>query len=409
MKLRILAYRNMRRNSRRTILSITAIAISAVCFVFLFSLIGGLKADMRHNLTTYYNGEVRIRHSLYDKYEQLHPLFLGVKDGDKALAAMEELLPEADFSPRISFPSQIEREGDNVASLGQGVDFEKEGIFQNIDELIIAGRLPAMGKDEVLLTPGLYNDTGVELGDDLSFWTQTGGRSTNLFTMKVVGVVKYPVTGLNKRLFLAPLDRIQYFLRMGNSVTEILVRNLENDGIDAARNLNALFAEGKWEDLRATSWVDIPGMYSWISMAEGIYNIMALVFFLLGATVIINTTMMVIFERTKEIGTIAAMGMTGSEIVRLFFLEALFIALIGSLLGTLLGSALTYPASIFGIDFTEAMGEISFEANPIFYPVLSLGTGVKVFLFSTAVAALSSFFPSRRAARINPVQALRNE
>ena len=208
MKLTNLAFRNMRRNLRRTILSTTAIAIAALCFVFLFSLIAGMKDDVRNNLVNHYNGQVRIRHNEYDKYEQLNPLFLGVEDQTSVTAAIEDALPEAYVSPKISFPAAIYLEEENLPSLGQGVDFEREKVFQNLEDLVILGRLPEMGRNEVLLTPGLYNDTGVALGDTLTFFTQTRGRGANGFSLTVVGVAKFPVQSFNKMTFLAPLDRI---------------------------------------------------------------------------------------------------------------------------------------------------------------------------------------------------------
>lgn len=410
MKLTNLAFRNMRRNLRRTILSTTAIAIAALCFVFLFSLIAGMKTDVRNNLVNHYNGQVRIRHNEYDKYEQLNPLFLGIEEQTSVTAAIEEALPEAYVSPKISFPAAIYLEEENLPSLGQGVDFEKEKVFQNLEDLVILGRLPEMGKNEVLLTPGLYNDTGAALGDTLTFFTQTRGRGANGFSLTVVGVAKFPVQGFNKMTFLAPLDRIQYFLRMGDSVTEVLIRNVEEDGRTSAALLNTIFNRRGWDSISATGWMDLPGgMFVWISLAEQIYNFMGLIFFLLGATVIVNTTMMVIFERTKEIGTIAAMGMTGKQIVHLFFLEALFISIMGSFLGVVLGSFLTIPLEKVGLNFSAAMEGMSIEVSGILYPILSWGIILKVFVFSTVVASLASFVPSRRAAKINPIEALRSE
>jgi len=410
MKLTNLAFRNMRRNLRRTILSTTAIAIAALCFVFLFSLIAGMKDDVRTNLVNHYNGQVRIRHNEYDKYEQLNPLFLGIEDQTAVTTAVEEALPGAYVSPKISFPAAIYLEEENLASLGQGVDFEREKVFQNLEDLMVLGRLPEMGSNEVLLTPGLYNDTGVTLGDTLTFFTQTRGRGANGFSLTVVGVAKFPVQSFNKMTFLAPLDRIQYYLRMGDSVTEVLIRNVEEDGRTSAALLNGIFERRGWNDITALGWMDIPGgVFGWLAMAEQAYNFMGLIFFLLGATVIVNTTMMVIFERTKEIGTVAAMGMTGKQIVKLFFLEALFISIIGSLIGVILGSILTIPLGNVGLNMQDAMEGISMEVSGIFYPVLSWGIVIKVFVFSTVIASLASFVPSRRAAKINPIEALRSE
>jgi putative ABC transport system permease protein len=135
--------------------------------------------------------------------------------------------------------------------------------------------------------------------------------------------------------------------------------------------------------------------------------ILAFMFFLLGSTVIINTTMMVVFERRKEIGTIAAMGMTGPEIVRLFFLEAFFISVLGSLLGVLAGIGLTIPLSRVGLDFSDSMGGVDFQLSPVFYPMLNLRSTVFVFFYSTIVASAASFFPSKKASSVNPIEALR--
>jgi putative ABC transport system permease protein len=103
------------------------------------------------------------------------------------------------------------------------------------------------------------------------------------------------------------------------------------------------------------------------------------------------------------------MGMTGKQIVRLFFLEALFIAIIGSFIGVILGSILTIPLGNVGLNMQDAMEGISMEVSGIFYPVLSWGIVIKVFVFSTVIASLASFIPSRRAAKINPIEALRSE
>ena len=134
----------------------------------------------------------------------------------------------------------------------------------------------------------------------------------------------------------------------------------------------------------------------------------ALFFFILGTTVIINTTMMVIFERLHEIGTIAALGMKPGEIVRLFFLEAFYISVISAFIGVLLGSALTLVLSRTGVDLSQMLQGVDLEVSAVIHPRLSLRSTVFVFFYSVAVSSLASFLPSRRAARIRPVEALRS-
>jgi len=141
--------------------------------------------------------------------------------------------------------------------------------------------------------------------------------------------------------------------------------------------------------------------------ARTAYDVIALVFFILASTVIINTTMMVIYERMREIGTVAAMGMTPQEIVRLFFLEAFYIGAIAAFIGVLLGIGITLPLSKVGIDLTQSMEGVDMEVNPIVYPQLNIRSTVFVFFYSTIIASLASFIPSRRSAKIEPVEDLR--
>ena len=146
--------------------------------------------------------------------------------------------------------------------------------------------------------------------------------------------------------------------------------------------------------------------YSLLESAQASYNIIALFFVFLGSTVVINTTMMVIFERLREIGTLAALGMSGSRLVTLFFLESLFIALLGGLVGVAIGSGVAWPLSIFGMNLGTAFEGISFELSSIVRPQVTFYSTVVVFIATVTIASLASLVVSRRVSRIDPVEAL---
>jgi putative ABC transport system permease protein len=144
-------------------------------------------------------------------------------------------------------------------------------------------------------------------------------------------------------------------------------------------------------------------------MASTIYNYVYLVLLLLASTVIMNTTMMVIYERTKEIGTIGALGMTGGQIVLLFVIESAIISAIGSLLGTVIGGGLDLLLSIKGINIQALTGgSMDIPATDIIYPRFGLSLLVGSFLFGVVVASVIAYFPARRAAKVEPVEALRS-
>jgi putative ABC transport system permease protein len=116
---------------------------------------------------------------------------------------------------------------------------------------------------------------------------------------------------------------------------------------------------------------------------------------------------MVIYERMREIGTVAAMGMTPREIVRLFFLEAFYIGAIASFIGVLIGVGITLPLSRTGINVGAVTEGVDMELSSIIYPQLNIRSTVFVFFYATVIASLASFIPSRKAAKIEPVDALR--
>jgi putative ABC transport system permease protein len=131
-----------------------------------------------------------------------------------------------------------------------------------------------------------------------------------------------------------------------------------------------------------------------------------LVFYVLASTVIVNTMMMVIFERTREIGTLASLGMESKRIVRLFVLEAACISAIGSFVGTVIGVILVLIMEQTGLDMTEAMQGVDFEISGVVYPALTWSSVAYAFITGVIVASLASLIPSKRAAKIKPVEAM---
>ncbi len=409
MKLASIAARNIMRNKRRSILSITAIALAAMSIVFLFSFLEGMKNDLTGNLHTYYTGEIRVRHSDYGKYEYFNPLHLRIENYTEIIKEIERNDSIKTVSPRIHFPAGIYRNAEIYRAIGMGVDFQLEKTYQDIESHIIKGRLPEAGKKETILGVDLAREIGVTTGDKITILATTMRRGSNAVTLRITGIASFPVEAFNKKYLLVPLDRAQKLLRMGDSVTEIIMKLKKGaSSFKVAGQLNTAFHAAGREELEIKSWKEIPSSYSFIETASSMYNFIALFFFILASSVIINTTMMVIHERKREIGTIGAMGMTGGEIVRLFFIETVFLSTAGSLIGVILGIGITLPFSVAGIQFGKAMEGVSMEISNSIYPALNLKSTALVFVYSLCMASLATLLPSIKAARVKPVEALRN-
>lgn len=431
MKLRSIAFRNIFRNRRRSLLSGTAIAVAAAGIVLLFSFLAGMMDDIRYNQQTYVSGAVRIRHGEYTANERLNPLHLTIREPEGVLDLIAEEPGVGAVSARIRFPSRIYRGEDSYNVEALGLDFSREGGFQDLSGRVLAeGRLPRMGEKEAALGLGLAQKIGLGVGDKVTLLSPTAGRGSNAMTFRVTGLLTFPLYGLDKGVLYAPLDRVQRFLRMPGQVQEILIKG---DGTVRAEDLAAGLrkrlaagaadpvvpagaenraamppgAEPADQSLEILDWQQIPGSYIFIEMASTVYTIVALFFFVLASTVILNTTIMVIFERMKEIGTMGAMGMGGKTLVRLFFLEAFFIGVMGSGAGVLLGMVFTQILHTTGISFGSAMEGVDFDVSAVVYPRLSLRSTVLVFFYSLGVSSLVVLLPARKVSRIQPVEALR--
>jgi putative ABC transport system permease protein len=408
MKLLTIAFRNIRRNTKRSILSGIAIGVAVMAIVFLFSLLAGMKRDMESNITRFMSGHIRIRHSEYDENEHLNPLHLVVDNYQEIVSGLEEVENVDMVAPRILFPTAIYHNDMTFKGMGLVVDFEIEKFFQNLEQSLKKGRIPLADERGMLISSGLADELGVTLEDKITILTKTRFRGNNAITFKITGIIHFPVASFNKKYFLISLESGRSLLKMGDSVTEILVL-LKNPARLAATTqaVKSLITGIERQKLSVKSWKEISFVYSLFELADISYYIIALFFFLLGTTVIANTTMMVIYERMREIGTVSALGMTGSQIIVLFFLEAFLISVIASFIGALLGVGITIPLSVYGIDYGKALEGVEYEISNIVRPMVDMGSAVFVFFYAVAVASLISFLPSRRAARIEPVTALR--
>jgi putative ABC transport system permease protein len=427
MKLWRIALRNVARNKRRSLLSGTAIAVATLAVVLLFSLIAGMLGDTVSIALTYDTGHVQVRHPEFGRYQHLSPVHLAVTDAEAVQAQLAALPEVAAVLPRVRFGGAIYREDQNHAVFGIGIDFGREiaaaalrrpqlaeeaGAAADLDQFVRAWRLDLFGGElpdpearELVMAKTLADELGVSVGDKLTILTRTAVMSSQAWTFRVSGLVGFPIGGLS-RVVLLPIGAAQQFLQLDASgaVTDVLVYT---DRDDRVPTLAGAVQAAVGDRLEVRSWTEENAMYRLFQLATRIYDIIALVFFLLATTVIVNTTMMVVYERMREIGTIAALGMTGAQITRLFFLEALFIGVAAALVGVGIGVAVVVPLSQVGIDYTEAMEGVELNMSNIIYPQLSLRSTVLVLCYSIAVTAAASFWPTRKAARLHPVTALR--
>ena len=407
MKLAKIAFRNIKRNKKRSLLSIISTGLATFFIVFMFAYIEGIKLDMRDVSFNYDSGEIQIRSKKFD--DKIFSLDRAVDDYEQVMELISQEFPYLSIAPRLRFPSQVLKGDRTYVSFGIAVDFEKEREFLDLDDKIIKGRLPESPR-EVLMGVGLAEELGLDIGDKFTPITMTRKGASSGITFSVSGFAKFSTGAFTNKTFLSPLTDVPMILRMKGAVSGLLLKNIPDENWDLeCEKINRILEENGYTEIEAVPWTEIGLGYAMLEMADISYSIMAIFFFALASTVIANTMLMVVFERRKEIGTITAMGMTSHEVIRLFFLEALYLGILGAGAGVILGVLGILPLQYFGMDLSSMGSTVDFGISWMIYPRLTLSSTVLVFLYSVFVASFISFFPARSASKVDPVVALRAE
>lgn len=406
-------------------LSSIAISIAVMVVLVMRGYIGGIMDSMIDSLAKIQTGHIKIVHPEYYDKEDMMPLEYMVDgfDGEgykqliPLLASVEGVKTVA---PRIKFGVLLSFKGKNRSALGIGIGPKIEEDIPPFHKIMEKGEY--FGDDEntrsIIVGVGLANKLGMKLNDKITILARTAYDSLKGMTFTVTGIFRYGISSIDSKLFYVPIGAAARLLEMGNGVSElILMVDKIEDSERVADEISSKFQQqnGAYlEDNTTPRYAIIPWQkqVTFLSMFEtgqSIYNFIFIFLLVLASTVIINTTMMVVYERMREIGTIGALGMTGKQIVLLFTIEAMIISAIGSFLGTIVGGGFDLYLSIVGINLQALTGgSMDIPTTDIIYPRFGLFLLIGSFLFGVVIASLAAFIPALRAARVEPVEALRS-
>ncbi|MCD1653690.1 FtsX-like permease family protein [Treponema zuelzerae] len=416
MKIMKTAWKNLWRNRGRTILSATAIAVSSFIVMFVIGFEEGFIGDMTNNLTANVTGDIRIMRREYVENDRVSPLQFYIENTEELIAAAESN-PLVEFATaRTEFGVSLYRDGKQIPSRAVGVDMNRSKLVNGRNSLVEAGTLPAPGKNEILIATGFARETGIKPGDRVTLLTKTASSGTNGRTFTVSGVLSVADASYRNRAIFLDIERAGDFLRMGRDALQIQVFlkngptiNMEDAAKDVSRTLTAAAGADFEKDYDLRPWYAVSSTFSFFKLASVMYFFIGAIFYFLAGTVIINTTMMSVLERRKEIGTLAALGMEKIRILALFLAESLWIAVIGTLSGGAAGLAGLAALGTVGVDF-QKMGGGSIDglsASEIIYPSISAGSAALVVVLGIVVTLIACVMPARMATRVEPAEALR--
>lgn len=334
-----IAFRNIFRNRRRSAITLSVVIFGIVGLI----LFGGYKAVTFHNLreSTIHNrlGHLQVFKEGFSKAEAQKPLEYGLDDVN-AVRAVVEKDPRVDMTAaQISLMGLISNGDKSVTFLATAVEPKKDEAMSA--QRIVAGKFISDSEsDGVLLGRGLADSLHAKTGDYLTIMTTTTSGSLNAMDVRVAGIfitgvkeyderaVKMPIAGAQQLLQTKKVERLLVFLKNTDDTATAkaaLASSLKNAGFATEMK--------EWSEL-ATFYHQVVALYN------GIFGFLGIVVFAIVILSVANTIMMSIFERTREIGTLMAIGTTRRRVWKMFLYEGLFIGVLGAIFGIACGYGL---------------------------------------------------------------------
>jgi ABC-type lipoprotein release transport system permease subunit len=408
-----LGWRNLWRNPRRSLITLAAIAAALAFLIGLIGLMEGLKDQLIGNGTLLLSGHVQIHDRAYLPDRDLNDT-IGLDAG----VDLEKLLTQFRDDPRIEGASP-RLYGFGLLSTGPysagaqilGIDpLAESGVTMLLKGVREGRSRMASGSRTLILGQTLADELRAQVGKQVAVVTQAADGTMGNDLFQVVGILRTGLSYLDRSLVLMHISDLQGLLALAPSrVHEI-----------ACRTVNPLAAEAVCADLNrsgklpvhsvAQSWGELmPQLKDYLNLSESSNAFMIFLVALFAAFGVLNTTMMSVFERTREIGMLGSMGMRPSLILLTILLESLFLAALGLLIGLGIGILVMAYLTSHGLDLSRWIGEVSMlgaRMDPVlkgvwvWRQVLQAGAGL------TVASLLAAFLPARRVAWMEPVEAL---
>ncbi len=409
MEIAKLAWRNVFRNPRRSILTVIALTVGTSILFLALGWIGGYHRYIYDTLIDFETGHGKVLRSEYFLERRRMPVDLLIEDYDIARLSVAAVEGVAAATGRVRFPVRVGT-GARSFSLGAtALDLRYEDEVGVLADYVVAGAPPDENIRGLWIGRRLADKAEIEIGDVVFLRALNRHGVENLYDATVRGFFDYGYPVLDEQMTYLDLVTAEELLDLDGGVTEIVYR--AEPGVSATdltqRVSGAL--EAIETGLEARLWRDFARAA--VSAVEGdtsAFGIMAGVMYLLIVLGVLNTMSMSVHERTREIGTIRAIGANRSVLRRMFAFESLWQALIALVIATAISTPLAVYLVQTGVDIAGSMpADLPVPFGERFRADFVLWHYLVAILSAPTTALIGAMFPIRRAGRVTVAEAMR--
>jgi putative ABC transport system permease protein len=426
----LIAIRNLVQHGRRTLFLGLALAAVTGLLILLTGLATGIRGTLLHTATTLTSGHVNVAGFFKVSGGTSAPV---VTEWKKVLETVEKSVPEMRLAVQRGrgWAKVISDRGSMQAGIG-GIDIKSEPEFKKV-LTITSGNIEDLAQpNTILVFEGQLEKLDVKVGDAITISAQTTRGAANTIDCRVAAIAK-DVGLLSKWNVFVPNETLRALYQLRSDATGAIhvmldEKNLGQANSIAARLRGSLAAAGyrmmepnpqafwmKFESvnredwtgqkLDVTTWEDELSFMMWTLQAlQGLTWVLTIILVAIVVTGIMNTMWIAIRERTREIGTLRAIGMHRRAVARMFLMEALLLGVVGTAAGAA-GAALI-AAGINAMTISVPLSVQLFLMSDYVRLDVQPGAAIQAVIVLSLVTGLAALYPSIRAARLRPIEAM---
>ncbi|MCB9757361.1 MAG: ABC transporter permease [Candidatus Omnitrophica bacterium] len=415
-----IALRNIFRHKARSVITLSTIVFGCVALIFIGGYFEDIFTQLRESYIRSQVGHIQIFKKGFNENGKADPYLYFLED-DQQIKAEIQAFPEVkSIAARLNFSGLISTGETTIVFLGQGLEpqYEQTVPQQETRDLRAFKKTSKSGSPvisfgqglveedqrQVILGQGLAQTMGAQIGSTITLLTNTVYGSTNAMDMNVKGVFYTSAKDYDEMFLRLPLKTAQKLLNTSSVGSWVVWLNKTEDTDKVYNSLRAMIKQ-KNLNLELRRWEDLADFYNkTVAMFNKFYLIMRIVTGIIVVLGIFNTLNMAVMERISEIGTLMALGVRRSGVMKLFLLEGLVLGTVGGLLGVVAGMIVVSLVSSVGITMPPPPGaSISWLSTPKIIPSVVTST----FVLSVVVGGFSALFPAYKASRLQITTALR--
>ena len=400
-----LAWRNIWRHRRRTLIIVLAMSLTLALMMFYDGLMNGFTEAIYGNAVKVLGGNIQVHARDYRAQASSLPLL--------PLANPQAVIKSAEANPLILAATQrintgglvTNREGAFAVGI-TGVEPEKEQEVNIIGQYVKSGRnLNGSDTDSILIGKGLADAMNVQVGDRITMVGHTQHQQIRQRTMAIVGIFDLGMADIEKQTVYISLGEAQSLFDLPGQTTEIAIF-LQKIGteVEVIDSLKTGLSDYEIEPFQA----NYPELASAINSKNGVMDIFSIIIIGIAGVGILNLLLMAVYERTREIGVLGAIGFKAHQIALLFILEGTMIGLVGTAVGIVLGLTINGALMKVGLDFGSMSQAASYMAliKGKVYPTWGIEKLVFRASMVAIISALAAVLPAFEAAQREPAEAL---